>query len=94
MIMNNNTANMNWRDAVEAACSYIDADAEELRILAVRLSGGYWEISARSDWMKYNFYVSCATGEIDGFDSVPDTDGDELDGISCALLLSGCEAAA
>ena len=44
--------------------------------------------------MKYNFYVSCATGEIDGFDSVPDTDGDELDGISCALLLSGCEAAA
>ena len=94
MIMNNNTANMNWRDAVEAACSYIDAGAEELRILAVRLSGGYWEISARSDWMKYNFYVSCATGEIDGFDSVPDTDDDELDGISCALLLSGCEAAA
>ena len=91
MIMNN-TANMNWRDAVDTAAAYIDVSTEELRILAVRLSGGYWEISARSDWMRYDCYVNCTTGEIDGFDSVPDTDGDELDGISCALLLSGCEA--
>ena len=71
---------LNKYEALESALRYIDLDPNAVRVSSVSLCGAHYEVVLRSDWMEYDCFVGCVSGNVAGLDYFPHVDADELDG--------------
>lgn len=89
-IMNMNNL-LNKYEALESALRYIDLDPNAVRVISVSLCGAHYEVILRSDWMEYDCFVGCVSGNVAGLDYFPHVDADELDGTPCGEYLGAAE---
>lgn len=82
---------LNKYEALESALRYIDLDPNAVRVLSVSLCGAHYEVILRSDWMEYDCFVGCVSGNVAGLDYFPHVDADELDGVPCSEYLGAAE---
>ena len=62
---------LNKYEALESALRYIDLDPNAVRVLSVSLCGAHYEVILRSDWMEYDCFVGCVSGNVAGLDYFP-----------------------
>lgn len=84
---------LNKYEALESALRYIDLDPNAVRVLSVSLCGAHYEVILRSDWMEYDCFVGCVSGNVAGLDYFPHVDADELDGVPCSEYLGAARRA-
>ncbi len=72
---------LSYLDAVQAVLTQLDLSPADTRFLSLEREDAFYRLVFRTDWMKYEAYVSAESGELLGLDQEPSVDS------SCA---SGC----
>ena len=85
---------LNKYEALRAALSQANLDAETTRMISCKLSGSCYELQLRSDWVSYECYVGAVSGELLGLNYEPSIDVEGTDGTVCAELLGKKKLAA
>lgn len=80
---------LNKTEALRAALEQAGLESANVRMLSCRLNGTCYEIELRSDWMRYECYVGCVSGELRGFNYEPSVDVEAIDGVRCDQILGG-----
>ncbi len=76
--MNFNDKNLSYLAAVNAALEATQLSVSEARFLLAERQDGLYHLVFRTDWMKYEAYVSTETGLLLGLDYEPSVDSERL----------------
>lgn len=71
--MNNN---ISYIEAINAAMELAGLKADECRNFEAKLEKGFYYVTFRTDFQKYECYVDCSTGEVPGLNFEPSIDID------------------
>lgn len=75
----NNMHPLTAKQALRAALAYAGIEETESRCLLNRYDDGLYHLFVNTAYMKYEFYVSAADGEVLGFDLEAQTCSEALD---------------